>query len=112
MKSATLLALLTLAGSAIARPVCYEDKVTDALTCYDRASLKERDGIRYAAMMEGGPNRVRPNGFTFAINCKTGNVHLKDADGVSFGGGDRASTPTLDAIVGWVCKEKVRRPGR
>jgi hypothetical protein len=109
LKNLILTTLVLASSPAIAGNwYCHTNKVTDAKTCY--ANVKERgDGIRTADMATGGPAGVTPNGHSFAINCATGYVHLKDREGVSYGGGDRKSTPALDSIVGWICSADVKK---
>jgi hypothetical protein len=88
---------------------CYDNDVTASRTCYAPSEVKMRDGIRYAPMYYGGPQRVHESGVTLAINCSTGQVHLKDRDGVSFAGG-QGGTPALTALRNWICEERIKAP--
>lgn len=86
--------LITMAAAlAAAQPTlgydlrCAVDARTDAHQCIRVSEVRERDGIVTAPLYAGGPQRVRPTGFAAAANCRTQVLHLKDADGVTFGGG-------------------------
>lgn len=86
---------------------CYTDPRTDAMTCIDMDSVRERDGIRVSPVYTGGPNGVRKTTFTIHSNCKTGVTHLKDKDGVSFAGGVGNETPALISLRGSLCSASV-----
>lgn len=88
---------------------CYEDPRTNAHTCYNKAKLREKDGIRQSPLYSGGPNGVRDTGMSIHVNCKTGVVHLKDREGVSFAGGYGNETPAVSSLKGWICGEKITR---
>lgn len=94
---------------AIGKPACYENPNTNAYTCYDSGNVSEADGIRYSKMFTGGPLGIQPTGFAFAVNCSNGMVHLKDKQGVSFGGGHKSATPAMEAIATWICAEKITK---
>ena len=81
------LAVAFLAGTASAQSVtCAQNEATDALFCFPPGKLVERAGIRTAPLFMGGPNAIRATPYTIAANCSTGVMHLKDSNGVSFGG--------------------------
>lgn len=104
---ATLLA--TCAASHAVQVTCYTDPKTDAATCYTPSRVTENNGIRTAPLSKGGPNGVRPTGFTIAVNCATQVVHLKDRDGVSFaGGGPGEGTRAMRALRDWICQEPLK----
>lgn len=109
MKNAPYIGLICIFaayGFAQARPACYEDKDTNAYTCYDAGAVVERDdGIRISKMFKGGPLNVTDTGYFFAVNCESGMVHLKDHQGVSFGGGHKSATKAMTAIADWICAE-------
>lgn len=106
--------LLSVAAQASAATVsCAEDPASEALFCYDRAKIIERDGIRRAALYIGGPNGVRPSGFSIAANCATGVLHLKDGDGVSFAGaGPGEGTVHSRRLRRMFCDETPRSPSK
>lgn len=106
----TAILVAALHATAFAKPICYENKDTNAYTCYESTSVKEAaNHIRFAKMLQGGPLGVEPTGYLIAANCETGMVHLKDKQGVSFGGGHRSSTYVLDHLVGSLCTEPIRK---
>ncbi len=92
-----------------AGPACYADPRTDAYTCYDKGGVTEKTGIRYSRMWRGGPNGVELTTFQFAVNCNSGVMHLKDRQGVSFGGGRRGDTPVATQIIDWICAEPLAK---
>lgn len=84
---------------------CYDNKLTDARTCYDPARLRETGGIRQSPLYIGGPNGLRDTGMSIHINCTSGVVHLKDRDGVSFAGGASNDNEALASLRRWICAE-------
>lgn len=75
------------AGAAHAIPLnCTEDKTTNGYFCFAEKELREVNGIRTAPFYMGGPNGVERTPYRIAANCATGVLHLKDRQGVSFGG--------------------------
>lgn len=84
---------------------CYEDKRTNAHTCYSAAKLREKDGIRQSPLYTGGPKGVRETGMSIHVNCKTSVVHLKDRDGVTFAGGYGNETEAVSSLKRWICAE-------
>lgn len=108
-KHLTAIAFSLAATHAIAKPACYENPNTNAYTCYDSGNVSEADGIRYSKMFEGGPLGIKATGFAFAVNCSNGMVHLKDRQGVTFGGGHKSATPAIEAIATWICAEKIKK---
>jgi hypothetical protein len=88
---------------------CTTDRRTDATECIDVKQVREDNGIRYAKLYSGGPKTVRPTNFTIHANCKTGVVHLKDRDGVSFAGGSGNETPMLRELRDMLCGASVRK---
>lgn len=87
---------------------CYEDGNTNAMLCYDKTSVREAGGIRSAALYKGGPKAVRATGYTLAINCATGVVHLKDRDGVSFAG-SQTGTEAMRHLKAYICEAPIAR---
>lgn len=85
---------------------CYEDQRTNARQCFDEKQVREIDGIRIASLYMGGPNGVEKTSFTLNVNCKTEVVHLKDRQGVSFGGGYGSETAALRSLRQWICDAK------
>lgn len=98
---ALLTPMVACAGGDLA---CYEDDVSNAVTCYSQKSLRVNGGLASALMFTGGPKNVRATGFTIVVQCASGITHLKDRDGVSFSSGRTTDTPTLSAIAGWMCE--------
>jgi hypothetical protein len=89
---------------------CSEDARTNALFCFAESELREANGIRTAALYAGGPNALRKTPYTIAANCSTGVMHLKDRDGVSFGGsGPGEGTVQSRDLRRNVCAATVRR---
>lgn len=82
---------------------CHENKATNAHTCFSTTRLREVDGIRQAPLFTGGPNRLRDTGFSIHVNCRSGVVHLKDRDGVSFAGGTGNETEAITSMKQWMC---------
>jgi len=101
LRLALLPFFLPVANAADVR--CYQDPRTDAMQCIDFKTVRQVDGIRIADLYTGGPNRVRPTGFTMHANCNTGVVHLKDRDGVSFAGGKGNETQAIISLREWAC---------
>ena len=107
MKAALVFAAAALLASAAAHAgdlACYEDEVSNAVTCYSQKSLRVEAGLASALMFKGGSKNVRPTGFTIVVQCASGITHLKDRAGVSFSSGRSTDTPTLTAIAGWMCE--------
>lgn len=97
-------ALCALAVESKAVPLqCAIDQRTDAHQCIDPSQLRETDGIRWAPLYTGGPKTVRATNFTAHANCRTRVLHLKDRDGVSFGGGNFADTDMALQMGGLLC---------
>lgn len=88
---------------------CYEDPRTNAHTCYSASKVREKDGIRYSPLYTGGPKGVRETSMSIHVNCKTGVVHLKDRDGVSFAGGRGNETTAVSSLKRWICAENIRK---
>jgi hypothetical protein len=109
LKSMLVVFAMLVSSVALARPACYEDPRTAARTCYDKGGVREEGGIRYSRMYRGGPKGVNLTGYEFAVNCKTGVMHLKDEQGVSFAGGHRGDTEAATSIVDWICSEPIGR---
>ncbi len=106
-----MLSIALLLASTSAQAVnlgCYEDDNTNAMVCYDKASVRETAGIRSAALYKGGPKAVRATGYTLAINCATGVVHLKDRDGVSFAG-SQTGTEAMRHLKAYICEAPIAR---
>lgn len=102
------LTLLTCAPGAYAM-ACYENKATNAFTCFDDKAVREKNGVRWAPLYSGGPSGVRATGFTIHSNCSTGVTHLKDGDGVSFAAGTGHETKNVRALRTWLCEAKVKK---
>ncbi len=84
---AAMALLIPLAASAQKRSLtCAEDPATQGLFCFAPVELKESAGIRSAPLYTGGPNGITRSPYTVAVNCATAVLHLKDHQGVSFGG--------------------------
>ncbi len=94
-------ALVTPAARAVDLK-CDVDRKTELHLCYAPSEVREKDGIRTAALYRGGPNRVAKTNFTMAVNCGSGVVHLKDRDGVSFAGGT-TGTPAMRVLRDGIC---------
>lgn len=88
---------------------CYENKVTNAFTCFDAKEVREKNGVRWAPLYSGGPAGVRATGFTIHSNCATGVTHLKDRDGVSFAGGSGNETENIRSLRKWLCEAKLKK---
>lgn len=88
---------------------CYENPHTNAHTCYAPGRLREKDGIRQSPLYSGGPNGARDTGMSIHVNCKSGVVHLKDRDGVSFAGGYGNETEAVSSLKRWICAESLRK---
>jgi hypothetical protein len=109
MKATTSPLLLTVLLAAAApmaahaRSVkCAIDPITEAHQCIDPLELRETDGIRWAPLYSGGPKDIDRTTFTVHANCRTTVLHLKDRQGVSFGGGrfhDTAMSKQLGALL-------------
>lgn len=99
--AAALLAGLSTSAASLS---CYEDPRTNAYQCFDAKQVREKDGIRIAALYTGGPNGVDKTNFTLNVNCATQVVHLKDRQGVSFAGGYGSETKALRSLRTWVCE--------
>lgn len=107
---ASLAACLLISSTAYASGLsCYEDPRTNAHTCYNKAKMSEKDGIRQSPLYTGGPNGVRETSMSVHVNCKTGVVHLKDRDGVTFAGGYGNETPAVSSLKRWICNENITR---
>lgn len=87
---------------------CYVNKLTDAHTCFDASSVRESNGIRRASLYTGGPDSVRKTSFSVHANCESGVVHLKDADGVSFAGGQGNETDAVFSLRSSICSNKIK----
>lgn len=106
-------ALLAAAGCMPALAValqCSENKVTNAMQCVAPSEVRATsiENVRFAPLYMGGPNNVRKTAFTVHTNCKTGVTHLKDRDGVSFGGGDGNETQAVRELRAIVCEAPVK----
>lgn len=107
---AGLMLMLPMAGHA--KPSCYSDPRTSAYTCYDQGGVTEKEGIRYSKMWRGGPDGVELTTYRFAVNCSTGVMHLKDRQGVSFGGGKRGDAPAATKLIDWICAEPLAKTSK
>lgn len=111
MSAAVRLAVLTLTLGALSPAIavevqCYENPATNAMQCVAPSQVREKNGIRFAPLYSGGPNRIKETGFTIHVNCTTGVAHLKDRDGVSFAGGSGNETPAIRQLRSIVCAAK------
>lgn len=106
---AALFGLTLLPAAAGNNVLCAIDKNTDARKCIDPTEVRERDGIRFAPLYTGGPNRVRKTNFTVHANCTQKILHIKDMDGVSFGGGFFSATPTSAALGKSLCEAVIKK---
>lgn len=89
-------------------PECYSDSVTGATQCVLPSQVREKAGIRSAPLYTGGPNSVRPTRITVNVECKTGVMHLKDRDGVSFAGG-QTNTPATRRLEKIICGTTIKK---
>ena len=92
--------------------LCGRDPRTDAMICVRSGELRETDGIRHAPLWKGGPQGVRKTPYFVHFNCSTNVVHLKDRDGVSFGGGQSTDTEQLKQLTSSACSETLRRSSK
>ena len=108
----TVLAFVAISGhppnaSAAGGPFsCYEEEGTRRHLCYDSRSIRVNGSIRAAPYATGGPNGVRPSGYTLVVDCAKGITTLQDSDGVNFGGNVSAATPATRSLSKWICEEK------
>lgn len=108
--AATAAIVLTLSTHAASKQqvTCAEDQATQAAFCFDPTEITEKNGIRSAPLYRGGPNAVRKTPYYIAANCSTGVLHLKDRDGVSFGGaGPGGGTRQSRALRQYFCEAPV-----
>lgn len=99
----TCLALSCATGAAGRSLHCGQDSATDAVSCFDPRELQETNGIRHAPLYQGGPKGARKQSFSIHVNCASQVVHLKDRDGVSFGGGRSSDTEMLRQLTSAIC---------
>lgn len=91
-------------GAAAAIPLeCAINERTDAHQCVAPSEIREINGIRVAPLYVGGPNKLRKTTFTAHANCSTKVLHLKDSDGVSFGGGHFNQTEMTQQLSRVLC---------
>lgn len=83
---------------------CHVDRKTDRHMCFDARDVRTANGISTAPVYQGGPNSVRKTPYTFAVNCQTRVMHLKDRDGVSFAGAQSTATEASRALTDGICK--------
>lgn len=95
--------LVALPAAAAAELACHHDRTTDAFHCIEPAEVQQRGALRVAPLYRGGPERVRRTAYSVAVDCAHGVVHLKDADGVSFALGTRASTDVTATLARAIC---------
>lgn len=103
--AAVLVAILSLSAQAKQKPDirCARDLATDAFKCVDLHQIKESNGLRVARLYTGGPLEVKDSGYLVAVNCQTQVMHLKDRQGVSFGGGSFNSTQVSKDLSAIMC---------
>jgi hypothetical protein len=112
-KSSLTAALLVAASRAGAMPLeCAIDKRTDAHQCFAPSELREVDGIRFAPLYAGGPKGLTRTSYSVHANCRTEVLHLKDRQGVSFGGGSFADTDMSRQMGRAICDASVPAPKR
>lgn len=103
-----VLMLVTPAAYSAERLSCAVEKITDAYQCVRLGQIKERDGIRTTKLFAGGPNGVTDTGYTVAVNCRSQVIHLKDRQGVSFGGGSFGDTKMTRDLSRLMCLNATR----
>lgn len=74
----------------------------------DEEQENRRRVLREWLNANGGPKAVRATGYTLAINCATGVVHLKDRDGVSFAG-SQTGTEAMRHLKAYICEAPIAR---
>jgi hypothetical protein len=90
---------------------CAVDQRTEAHQCIALSELRESQGIRSAPLYSGGPKEINRTPYTVAVNCDTKVLHLKDRQGVSFGGGSfgaDAPTKMVRDLGALICNAQVR----
>lgn len=100
------LTLLVLAvhEARAASVTCAEDPTTNGYFCFNEKELRFENGIRTAPLYTGGPKGVTKSPYFIAANCESGVLHLKDRQGVSFGGaGPGEGTPQSRQLRQYVC---------
>lgn len=118
IRSAHIAASVALATSAFfgheaiaASLTCAEDPATNGLFCFNQKEVRLVSGIRSAPLYIGGPNGVDRSPYSVAANCDTGVLHLKDKQGVSFGGaGPGQGTTQSRQLRRLVCEAPIDTP--
>ncbi len=90
---------------------CAEDPATNGHFCFNPKEIRIESGIRTAPLYIGGPKGVDRSPYLVAANCDTGVMHLKDKQGVSFGGaGPGQGTTQSRQLRRLVCEASVNAP--
>ena len=90
---------------------CAENPATNGYFCFNEKELRIEAGIRTAPLYTGGPKGVTRSPYFIAANCDTGVMHLKDKQGVSFGGaGPSEGTTQSRQLRTFVCEASLGGP--
>ena len=77
----------------------------------NQKEVRLESGIRTASLYTGGPKGVTKSPYFVAANCDTGVMHLKNIQGLSFGGAGRGEGTTQSRqLRKYVCEASVAAP--